>query len=200
MAGIKRIFNTLIELAAAAVFILPLWCVYNKLYFRSWKRTGVYLIFGFYLTAVLALVGFPSITLLNLDPRVNLIPFVYMLPDLGNACLNLLLFVPLGLFLPTLWKEFRSMKQSLIAGLATTAFIELSQLFTGRATDIDDMITNCVGTVIGYWIARWVTSRFTKRVLPDPPIRDFYLICGSVGLIMFVVQPFVSSLLWALIL
>ena len=32
-----RIYIALIEIVAAAVFIIPIWCVYNKLYFRSWK-------------------------------------------------------------------------------------------------------------------------------------------------------------------
>ena len=56
-----RIYSTLIEIVAAAVFIIPIWCIYNKLLFRSWKITILYIIFGFYLTAVLALVGFPNI-------------------------------------------------------------------------------------------------------------------------------------------
>ena len=43
-----RICSALIEIAAAAVFIVPVWCVYHKLYFHSWKRTGVYMIFGEY--------------------------------------------------------------------------------------------------------------------------------------------------------
>ena len=48
-----RIYSTLIEIVAAAVFIIPIWCIYNKLLFRSWKITILYIIFGFYLTAVL---------------------------------------------------------------------------------------------------------------------------------------------------
>lgn len=47
-----RIYSALIEIVAAAVFIIPIWCIYNKLYFRSWKITILYMVFGFYLTAV----------------------------------------------------------------------------------------------------------------------------------------------------
>ena len=71
-----RIYSTLIEMVAAAVFIIPIWCIYNKLYFRSWKITFLYMIFGFYLTAVLALVGFPNIISLKVELTVNIIPFV----------------------------------------------------------------------------------------------------------------------------
>ena len=91
-----RIYSTLIEIVAAAVFIIPIWCIYNKLLFRSWKITILYIIFGFYLTAVLALVGFPNIISLKVELTVNIIPFIYMINDFSNACLNVLLFVPFG--------------------------------------------------------------------------------------------------------
>ena len=169
----SRIYNALIELVAAAVFIIPLWCIYEKIFFQSWKRTMVYMIFGFYLAVVLALVGFPNITMLQMELTVNLIP---------------------------LWKEFRSIKSVALAGIVATSFIEISQLFTGRATDIDDIITNSIGTLIGYFIVRFVTENFTKRTLSDSKINDFYLICGSVGVIMFFLQPFVSTWLWGILL
>ena len=193
----SRIYNALIEIVAAAVFIIPLWCIYEKIFFQSWKRTMVYMIFGFYLAVVLALVGFPNITMLQMELTVNLIPFIYMLSDFVNACLNVLLFVPFGFFLPMLWKEFRSIKSVALAGIVATSFIEISQLLTGRATDI---ITNSIGTLIGYFIVRFVTENFTKRTLSDSKINDFYLICGSVGVIMFFLQPFVSTWLWGILL
>ena len=37
----SRIYNALIELVAAAVFIIPLWGIYEKFFFQSWKRTMV---------------------------------------------------------------------------------------------------------------------------------------------------------------
>ena len=67
-----RIYSALIEIAAAAVFIIPIWFIYNKLFFRSWKKTILYIIFGFYLTAVLALVGFPNIISLKVELYVHL--------------------------------------------------------------------------------------------------------------------------------
>lgn len=196
----SRIYNALIELVAATVFIIPVWCVYEKIFFQSWKRTLIYMIFGFYLVVVLALVGFPNIMMLQMEFTVNLIPFIYMLSDLVNACLNVLLFVPFGFFLPMLWKEFRSIKRVALAGIVATFFIEISQLFTGRATDIDDIITNSIGTLIGYLIVHFVTENFIKRTLSDSKINDFYLICGSIGVIMFFLQPFVSTWLWGILL
>ena len=195
-----RIYIALIEIVAAAVFIIPIWCVYNKLYFRSWKMTILYMVFGFYLTAVLALVGFPNIMSLKVELTVNIIPFVYMIDDFVNACLNVLLFVPFGFFLPVLWKEFRNAKKIFIAGFAMTSFVEIAQIFTGRTTDINDIITNIAGTLIGYLIAYWFTGVFTRRIVKNSKKNDFYIICASVVFIMFFFQPFISSLLWEMVL
>ncbi|MGN8800684.1 VanZ family protein [Candidatus Merdisoma sp. HCP28S3_D10] len=46
-----------------------------------------------------------------------------------NACLNVLLFIPFGFFLPTLWKKFRSVKSTFTAGLLITLTMEISQPF-----------------------------------------------------------------------
>lgn len=194
-----RIYSMLIEIMAAAIFIVPIWCMYNKLCFHSWKRTIAYMVFGFYLTAVLALVGFPDIISLKINFTVNIIPFIDMVSDFSNACLNILLFVPFGFLLPILWENFRNVKRVAFMGLITTFFIEISQIFTFRTTDINDIITNTVGTMIGYYIARRITGSFTKRVLLNSKMSDFYVICSSVGDIMFFFQPFVSSLLWEMV-
>lgn len=67
---------------------------------------------------------------------------------LGNVCL----FIPLG-FLSVLcfkgvwWK-------CLIAGAAFSIGIELYQLFLPRAVDIDDVICNTAGMMIGYYVGR----------------------------------------------
>ena len=90
-----------------------------------------------------------------------------MINDVSNACLNVLLFVPFGFFLPVLWKEFRNAKKLFTAGFAMTSFIEIAQIFTGRATDIDDIITNITGTLIGYLIAYGFTGVFTGRIVKN---------------------------------
>ncbi len=195
-----RIYSVLIEILAAAVFIIPIMVIYNRIFFHSGKRTVVYTVFGLYFSAILGLVGFPSIKSLNIDFSVNLIPFIDMIPDFVNACLNVLLFVPFGFFLPILWSRFRSMKDTALMGLLTSGVIEISQIFTFRTTDINDLITNTVGTMIGYYIAQCLTGKFTKRMVSDSKDRDFYIICISVGLIMLFLKPMISSLFWEMVL
>ena len=58
-----------------------------------------------------------------------------------------------------------------------TSFIEIAQIFTGRATDIDDIITNIAGTLVGYLIAYWFTGIFTRnhKVIFDYLFKSSYM-------------------------
>ena len=184
----------MIETVAAAVFIIPIWCIYNRFCFHSWKRTAIYMVVGLYFTAILALVGFPDITSLNIDFTVNAIPFVGMVSDFVNGCLNLFLFVPFGFLLPMLWDRFKNIKNSILTGFLVSTFIEISQIFTFRTSDINDIITNTAGTVIGYYIALRITDHFTKRIFSNSKMSHFYIICVSVLLVMLFLQPFISCI------
>lgn len=81
-----------------------------------------------------------------------------------------------------------------------TLFIEAAQIFTGRTTDIDDIITNIAGTLIGHLIAYWFTNNFTRRIVKNSKTSDFYIICASVVVVMFFFQPFISSLVWEMLM
>ena len=63
--------------------------------------------------------------------------------------------VPLGLLLPFVWKAYRKFRVTVLSGAGFSALIEVSQLLTTRATDIDDLIANTLGTAVGFavWFA-----------------------------------------------
>lgn len=75
---------------------------------------------------------------------------------------NTLLFLPWGFFLPLLWQRFRRFFP--IAGmcLGLTCFIEFTQLFIGRTVDVDDLILNFAGSMVGAGIA-WLVRRLRKE-------------------------------------
>ena len=90
---------------------------------------------------------------------VNLKPFVYLFdyPSLREALLNLIgntaMFVPLGIVWPAVFKKLNTHGKIIAAGVGATLTIELLQLpFYDRATDIDDLILNSAGYLIGYGI------------------------------------------------
>lgn len=65
---------------------------------------------------------------------------------------NIVMFMPIGFFPKLLWRRWTWWK-SLLAGLCASVTIEAAQLFTSRSTDIDDVILNTLGAVLGYALA-----------------------------------------------
>ena len=147
-----RIYATGIETAAASTILIPILFLYQIFIFRNIKKTAAYIIFTLYLTAMCFLVGFPSAAGIKIGWSYNFIPLYGMLTDITNSCLNVLLFIPLGIFVPCLWPVYRSMIKTVGLGLMTSLGIEILQIFTFRATDINDLITNAAGTLAGYLI------------------------------------------------
>lgn len=195
-----KIYSVLIEITAASVFIFPLFCLYEKIFIRNIKQMIVYIIISLYFTAILSLVGFPNISDITFDITLNLIPFIDNISYFVSACLNIILFIPLGIILPAFWGKYRNGKSITVFALCITLGIELSQIFTYRTTDILDIITNISGAWIGYIAIKMTTAHFSKCSNRNYRDKDLYIILGTVLIIMFFMQPFVSSFLWELIL
>lgn len=78
--------------------------------------------------------------------------------------LNILLFVPLGIFLPIIHKKFNNILCTLFLGLIITLIIECVQYLTGFGIfDIDDIFNNILGTAIGYSIKMSATEMLRKQ-------------------------------------
>lgn len=110
--------------------------------------------------------------------NLNLIPFrmfrIYgyylrwgnFLYILINFIGNMLVFLPLGFFPALLFRKARWWRSVLIGGGIST-FVEFGQFFLMRQSDIDDVLLNALGALLGYWtflllrkIAPTTTSRF----------------------------------------
>ena len=64
----------------------------------------------------------------------------------------MLMFVPLGFLLPVVFKNFRSTFKTTLLVFLFSFSIEVIQYFIGRSADIDDLILNTLGGIIGYGI------------------------------------------------
>lgn len=190
-----RIYSTGIETAAASTILIPILFLYQIFIFHNIKKTASYVIFTLYLTAMCFLVGVPSVTGIKIGWSYNFIPFYGMLNDITNSYLNVLLFIPLGIFVPCLWPEYRSMMKTVGLGLMTSLGIEILQIFTFRATDINDVITNVAGTMIGYLIGRLIIKRFPQLNWLGCKERELYLLYATVVVVMFFSQPFIQFVL-----
>ena len=190
-----RIYSTGIETAAASMILIPILFLYQIFIFHNIKKTAAYIIFILYLTAMCFLVGVPSVTGIKIGWSYNFIPFYGMLNDITNSYLNILLFIPLGIFVPCLWPEYRSMMKTVGLGLMTSLGIEILQIFTFRATDINDVITNVAGTMIGYLIGRLIIKRFPQLNWLGCKERELYLLYATVVVVMFFFFFFIQSVL-----
>lgn len=103
--------------------------------------------------------------------QYSLVPFAAKEFDVVSYLLNVVLFVPLGFLLPLIWENKNKLWKILLAGLSFSLLIELSQLLNLRNTDIDDLLLNTLGAVIGFVLFRLfsgVTKR-GKRTQSAPP-------------------------------
>lgn len=107
--------------------------------------------------------------LLPKDRLVNLRPFQEVLRAFRSRWSMFLLlgnigiFTPIGFFAGLLWRRPRWWK-GLLAGFWGSFFIEVSQFFVGgRSSDIDDVLLNTIGAVLGYGIY-WIFAKIWPRL------------------------------------
>ncbi|MFZ3373890.1 MAG: VanZ family protein [Desulfitobacteriaceae bacterium] len=152
----------------------------NKRYNRfSVQREILINIFAVYVVLLISITLFPiniiwDEVIEKSPPAVNIIPFVDILTDfprtqfsmafkieflIKNLIGNLLLLLSIGIFLPTLWIKVRSFWKMLMIGASASLTIEMLQYVSaylgygwGRAADVDDLILNTLGVIIGYRI------------------------------------------------
>ena len=193
-----RLFLATVDMIPAALILLPVFWLLNRTVFHNFRKCILYYVFACYLSVVYVLVGLPNVAYIRAEPNLNLIPFVGMLEDWKNGILNILLFVPLGVMLPLLWNSFRNTKKAILFGFTMSLAIELLQILTFRATDVNDLITNTLGAYIGYL----ASTAIQKKHSPSTENNTFELVIviAAVLLSMFFAYPFVSAALWDLIL
>ena len=193
-----RFYLAAVDMLPAALLLAPVYLVLNKAYFRNARKSILYFLFAGYLSVLYVLVGLPNVTYIRPEINLNLVPIIGMIEDWKNSILNILLFIPLGVALPFLWNKFRTKRNSVLFGFAVSFVIELLQILTYRATDINDLITNTLGTYLGFLCAKCLLKK--HQIAGENRTREAGIVTLSVLLVMFFVYPFVSSALWDLIL
>ena len=94
----------------------------------------------------------------------------FSITEWRNIILNILMFVPLGFFLPQLIKKTSSLWKMSIIGFLFTFCIEVLQLLLKRGVfEPDDLLGNTVGTMIGYGVYYLATYLMKKRKKKEVP-------------------------------
>lgn len=173
----------------------------------SAKHIILVYIFVLYITLVYSVTGIPSISeitryeFVSLANEINLQPFAS--GGLFTYITNIIMFMPFGFLLPLIWKAYSSLRKITITALVFSFAIEISQLFNNRLTDIDDLIMNTLGAIIGYLIF-YVFNKYIlrnrnkseeesrERVKGNFLVRFeavLYLICSAIGM-LFMYNPY----------
>ena len=102
-------------------------------------------------------------------PRINLLPVVYLFdyPIFREALINFIgntaMFIPLGIVWPSVFKKLDTHGKVIAAGVGCSLLIEILQLpFFDRVSDIDDLLLNSLGFLMGYGI--YLLVRTLKRI------------------------------------
>ena len=163
-----------ISYASMVVFISIIWCLVRvicamKTKRVDWKRE-IQLIFVYICIVVVARFTFFPFSKVNgeIQPlvfesanafsfRVNWIPFVKLFdyPEMRDILINVIgntaMFIPLGIVWPSVYKGLDTHWKIISAGIGFSLCIEILQLpFYDRVSDIDDLLLNSLGFIIGY--------------------------------------------------
>ena len=154
-----------------AVWILCRIIISNKNGRINWKREAQLLLIYICLVVVVRLTFFPFSKVdgkvqpllfdatnilpfrLNFVPFVNLIDYEIRKEALINVIGNSFLFLPVGIVFPIVYRKLNTHWKVIVAGVGTSLSIEILQLlFFDRVTDIDDLLLNSAGYILGYGI------------------------------------------------
>lgn len=172
----------LTRFALICLCVLPVWVIIRKPWKRPAPRETALGLFVMYIVAllVMALEGSwasPAAMLQSARERLSsgeglrFIPFETIRQQLSTIGTdesrtqllgNTLLFLPWGFFLPLLWRRFRGFFRMAGMCLSLTCFIEFTQLFIGRTVDVDDLVLNFAGSMVGAGLW-WVCHRIARR-------------------------------------
>lgn len=157
---------------------------YGGLRVRGLLTTGAVLLYGCMTLAVVFL-PLPGPGTRRLSQTVQLHPFQWITDihtemlkhgsqwfatqTFQQACLNVLLFVPLGVFARVLWR--RGLVGTLLIGFTASLLIEITQLtanfgtapYVYRIFDVDDLMNNALGAGVG-----WVFGALLLAVVRSP--------------------------------
>lgn len=153
------LFGTLLY----SVVILCLF-LFKKRKICSFRRCLIEFIFCCYLIGLANLTGLFNIKIsyfFGFHAAPNLIPILNTLHEvfeygpyvLKQVFLNVALYVPFGILVSLLLRKPKLLKLLLLAG-CTSLLIETLQYFGGRFADIDDVISNLGGALIGYFLIK----------------------------------------------
>jgi glycopeptide antibiotics resistance protein len=177
-----QISYTAMNIVISCLWILVRLLIWRKTRRFSWKRELELLLVYICLMVVSRFTLFPfskvngQVQPLNFDPNnwfpfhINLLPLVYLFDyeirreAWINVIGNTAMFIPIGIIWPSVFRNLDTAVKVIAAGVGFSLCIEIFQLpFFERTSDIDDLILNSLGYLIGYGICLLVKQATKNR-------------------------------------
>ena len=112
----------------------------------------------------------------------------FSLLELRNIIFNILMFLPLGFVLPLLFKKCEKFYITYFLGLCMTISIEVLQLISKRGIfEIDDIINNTLGCMIGYGVVM-IFLLFSKRNKKSLVNKVLIMLCYQIPVIITIIS------------
>ena len=166
----KQVSGKRILFLVLTVFLLYGWIILEiiKRKQRSLLQVGIQSSFHVYVFMVLTLTGFfilfrevsandwydKLLIRIEKKDRVNFELFkIFRIYELSNTQIlgNFLMLLPMGIYLPLLYKKASSFFPVFIISILVSVFIEFLQLITSyRSADVDDVLLNSTGACAGF--------------------------------------------------
>lgn len=185
-------FDLITIIIGAVCYLIWCWFIHKK-----YHKEKIYYIYStimfIYFMVLIKVTLFPIMMIdgmpSNVKGNVNFIPFVN---GIGRTdILNLIMTIPFGIGMPFVSK-INSLTRSAISGAVLGGCIELIQYietfltggFTLRTIDINDVIFNCAGSIVGFILLYGVAKMICRLQLDDKKLNAFwsyaYRICRGV--------------------
>ncbi len=163
-----------IAIMSAIIYLPYLWYSNRRIGKQNFSYHFIRYTFLGYLLSLIFITILWGLPFYSFPPQhyfLNLRPFVwlYEVYDMGvkkmaeQLLLNIGMFIPYGLLLPMLFQKMHCLYKTALTILSSIIFIETVQYFLGRSADIDDVIMNFTGGLLGYFLyTLWGKLQRTK--------------------------------------
>ena len=198
------VFSHAISGYIPTVLILILYFIVLKIYGNNQYKERIILtfVFSFYLVGVLTTTGICLKP--NYSPTFSFIPFIDMIRGPKDTILNIILFLPLGFFLPLLYKKYNCFSKVLLIGFLFSLSIEVIQMFGFGRTDVNDLITNTVGSGLGYGVYKLFNGFISNSLIKKSKAKFKYsyyepiILWVIIILIMLTIQIYIYNIFFAI--
>lgn len=170
---IEGIWPMLIIFLVAVISVRIAYLFNHKEKFCFYKEFGTLV----FLVYILLLFQLLTSTEINSGSGVNYIPFTeifrYKIGSsmfLYNVLGNIIAFIPFGFFI-SYYLKAKKITPLFLVTLVTSSCVEFVQLNIGRSFDVDDVILNVIGGMLGYLLYIILTT--IKNRLPKFLQKDF---------------------------